>query len=102
MEKEKPIPLKISDEALRRIYAIMEKKNIPSDYGLRVGIKGGGCGGTTYLLAFDKPKSADEIYTLNGLTVLVDKKHFLYVFETLIDYEETEEEKGFVFRKSMA
>ena len=100
MEKETPIPVKISDEALQRIRAIMEKKNVPSDYGLRVGIKGGGCGGTTYLLAFDKPKSTDEIYTSDGLTVLVDKKHFLYVFDTLIDYEETEQGAGFVFRKS--
>lgn len=91
--------MKITEEALRRIREIMEKKDVPNDYGLRVGIKGGGCGGTTYLLAFDKPKSTDEVYTMDNLMVLVDKKHFLYIFDTLIDYETREESAGFVFRK---
>lgn len=76
----------------------MQTKNIPSEYGLRVGIRGGsGCGGHQLILGFDKPKDTDMTYTYEGIPVLVDKKHMLYVFGKQVDFYEGGDAKGFVF-----
>ena len=76
----------------------MKTKNIPAGYGLRVGIRGGaGCGGHQFILGFDKPRETDLTYTLEGITVHVDKKHMMYVFGKEVDYHQGDDGVGFVF-----
>lgn len=78
----------------------MQTKNIPSGYGLRVGIRGGsGCGGHQLILGFDKPKDTDMTYTFRDIPVLVDKKQVLYVFGKEVDFYEGEDARGFVFNE---
>lgn len=90
-------PVSISARAASEIRKIMLTKNIPADYGLRVGIKGGGCGGASLLLGFDKKKDSDLAYTIDGIPVYVDKKHTLYVIGKEIDFLENEQARGFMF-----
>jgi iron-sulfur cluster assembly protein len=95
---DKKIPVNITPKAISYIKSIMEQKNISSgEYGLRIGMKGGGCGGASFLLGFDKAKTGDEVYTIDDILVFIEKKHVMYVLGLEIDYEEGEEESGFVF-----
>lgn len=90
-------PVTISMRAVEEIRKIMETKNIPSDYGLRVGVKGAGCGGVTLLIGFDKKKDSDLIYTIGDIPVYVDKKHTMYIIGKEVDFYEGEDARGFLF-----
>jgi iron-sulfur cluster assembly protein len=90
-------PVTISAKAAAEIRKIMLTKNIPAEYGLRVGIKGGGCGGAALMLGFDKQKDTDLVFTIDNIPVYVDKKHTLYVIGKEIDFLENEEARGFMF-----
>ncbi len=83
------------------IQLIMRQKSIDTAlYGLRVGIRGSGCGGASPLLGFDTAQLTDERYELEGLPIFVEKKHLLYVIGLEIDYEENAETSGFVFNNA--
>ncbi|MGK7394873.1 MAG: HesB/IscA family protein [Candidatus Cyclobacteriaceae bacterium M3_2C_046] len=98
---EKLVPVKISPDAVQEIRKIMSQKNIPADYYLRVGMKGNvGCGGMGYLLGFDHPKEHDNIYEIEGIPVVVEKKHVMYILDLTIDYHHGADASGFVFRKN--
>ncbi len=76
----------------------MQTKNIPADYRLRVGVRGGsGCGGAQLIIGFDKMKDSDLAYEIEGIPVLVDKKHTIYVIGKEVDFYEGAEARGFVF-----
>jgi iron-sulfur cluster assembly protein len=90
-------PITVSPRALQEVRKIMETKNIPADYGLRVGIKGGGCGGVSLMLGFDKKKQTDLSYDVEGIPVYIDKKHTMYLIGKQVDFAETDEGSGFMF-----
>lgn len=91
-------PVTLTAKAAEQVQSIMRTKNIPPDYGLRIGIRGGhGCGGHQLILGFDKHKDSDLTYTLEGVTIHVDKKHMMYVFGKQVDFYEGADAKGFVF-----
>jgi iron-sulfur cluster assembly protein len=89
-------PVTISLKAAQEIREIMLTKNIPEDYGLRVGVKGGGCG-VTLIIGFDKKKESDQAYIIDGITVYVDKKHTMYIIGKEVDFYEGEDARGFTF-----
>jgi iron-sulfur cluster assembly protein len=93
---EEFIPITLSDRAAEEVRRIMARKGIPPDYGLRVGVRGGGCG-VSLLIGFDKKKDSDLAYSLGGIPVYVDKKHTLYVAGKQVDFYEGEEGRGFTF-----
>jgi iron-sulfur cluster assembly protein len=65
---------------------------------IRVGVKGGGCSGLSYELTFDSDlKQEDKVFENNGIRVVVDKKSFLYLIGTELDYSGGLNGKGFVF-----
>ena len=90
-------PVTISEKAADEIRKIMQTKNIPEGYSLRVGIKGGGCGGVSLLIGFDKQKASDLSYTVEGIPVLVDKKHTMYIIGKEVDFYEGADARGFMF-----
>ena len=93
-------PVKISSAALSRIREIINEKNIPSFYGLRVGIEGGGCTGmSSNVLGFDTKNESDIVYTIDDLQVYIDKRQVMFLAGTTIDYIQNEEEEGFTFEK---
>lgn len=88
----------ITEAAIEEIRHTLERKNIPEGYHLRLGAKGGtGCGGVNYILGFDKPSSNDDAYMCDGLTVLIEKKHTMYLIGLQLDFVNNEAERGFVF-----
>ena len=73
-----------------------------TDY-VRVGVKSGGCSGLSYDLHFDKTKNdEDKIFVDNGITIIVEKKSFLYLAGTILEYSGGLNGKGFVFNNPNA
>jgi iron-sulfur cluster assembly protein len=68
-------PLNLTEGAVKQLRSIVQEQNIPAQYGLRVGVKGGGCSGFSYVLGFDEPKEGDDVLTINGMRVLMQKSH---------------------------
>lgn len=92
-------PVVITLKAIKEVKNIMENKGIPSDYSLRIGIKGGGCGAMGYMIGFDKTEESDLSYTTQNVPVVVDKKHVMYLMGLEVDFYEDAESRGFVFNK---
>ncbi|MBL4587358.1 MAG: iron-sulfur cluster assembly accessory protein [Flavobacteriales bacterium] len=81
---------------------VEEGKN-PIEAFIRVGVKGGGCSGLSYDLSFDTDlKDDDKVFEDNGMKVVVDKKSFLYLIGTELDYSGGLNGKGFVFNNPNA
>ncbi|WP_114747712.1 HesB/IscA family protein [Pleomorphovibrio marinus] len=91
------IPISITTKAVEEIKNIITHKNIPGDYGLRVGVKGGGCGGVSYALGFDKPKEGDQLFEWKGIEVLIEKRHVMFLMGMEIDFYEGDDARGFTF-----
>ncbi|PEN06996.1 iron-sulfur cluster assembly accessory protein [Longimonas halophila] len=90
-------PIAMSDTAASEIRKIMRTKKIPDGYGLRVGVKGGGCSGMSYVLGFDKKRDKDQEFDIDGIPVFMDKRHGLYLMGTTIDYHDGLDARGFTF-----
>ncbi len=90
-------PIGLTARAAEEVRKIMQTKNIPADYGLRVGIRGGGCGGVALIIGFDKQKPTDLVYQDEGIEVLIDKKHTMYLIGKQVDFYEGADAKGFMF-----
>jgi iron-sulfur cluster assembly protein len=91
------VPITITEKAEAEIKNIIAHKNIPQEYHLRVGVKGGGCGGMSYALGFDKPKEDDQQFEVAGILVLIEKRHFMFLMGMQIDFFEGDEARGFTF-----
>jgi len=95
-------PVSLTPKAAEEVRKIMETKNIPSEYGLRVGIRGSGCAGVSLMIGFDKKKDTDQNYVVEGIPILISKHHTMYVIGKQIDFYEGEEGRGFMFTESQA
>ena len=91
-------PVTLSARAAEEVKKIMKTKNIPLDYGLRIGVRGGsGCGGTKLIIGFDKRKATDLAYFIEGIPVYVEKKHTLYVIGKEVEFYDGADARGFMF-----
>jgi len=98
MEELKPVTL--TKKAVEEVKKIMESKEIPEGYALRIGIQGSsGCSGTNFILGFDQKGDSDLVYNIEGVDVLVDKKQTLYVVGLTVDYFSGSDAQGFTFIK---
>ena len=69
---------------------------------LRLGVKGGGCSGLSYLLGFDKKEADDETFEIEGIPVLMKNAHGIYLFGMEVDYSDGLNARGFVFNNPNA
>jgi iron-sulfur cluster assembly protein len=98
----KQAPILLSDRAADEIRKIMSEKNIPEAFGLRVGVKGGGCSGMSYILGFDRGREHDMSFDLDGIPVYIDRRHGLYLMGTTVDYHDGLDARGFTFNNPNA
>ena len=80
----------------------METKEIPNEFSLRVGVKGGGCSGMSYILGFDRQREQDLEFEVDGIAVVMDKRHGLYLMGITLDYQDGLDARGFTFENPNA
>ena len=86
----------ITDKGAEKVHEFLSAQGaVDPDAGLRVGVKGGGCSGFQYNLAFDQKRDGDEVIEYAGLKVYVDQPSLPYVRGSVIDYVESLQGAGF-------
>ena len=94
--------IKISDSARDRLLLLLDTKEDKNSY-VRVGVESGGCSGLSYKLDFDNTKKDDdELIEDNGISLLINKKSFLYLVGTTLEFSDGLNGKGFVFNNPNA
>ncbi|MCA0152508.1 HesB/IscA family protein [Winogradskyella vincentii] len=96
--------IKVSEQAKKKVMELMtdDGYNPDTDF-IRVGVKSGGCSGLSYDLKFDKEHAQDDkIFEDNGIKIIVDKKSFLYLIGTTLEYSGGLNGTGFVFNNPNA
>ncbi|BAM02482.1 HesB/IscA family protein [Phycisphaera mikurensis] len=98
------MPINLSDTAKREIKSIIEQQELDAEsVKLRVGVKGGGCSGFSYLLDLtETQRDNDEEFEVEGLRVVCDPKSYLYLNGTSIDFKDEVMGRGFVFNNPNA
>lgn len=93
----------ITPRAADEIRKIKADNKIPESHALRLGVKGGGCSGLSYVLAFDeKPREGDQVFHIEGLTVHVDPKSLYYLDGTVLEFNDGLTDRGFEFKNPNA
>jgi len=88
--------LTISDKGAEKVHEFLDSQQADvAMAGLRVGVRGGGCSGFQYQLAFDEQRDNDEVFESHGLKLLVDGDSLQYVRGSVIDFEESLQGAGF-------
>jgi len=90
-------PITITPSALAALKQIRANQNISEEHALRVGVKGGGCSGFSYILGFDLPKEGDSHFEIEGLRGVMQKSHGLYLLGIEIDWQDGLNNRGFTF-----
>jgi iron-sulfur cluster assembly protein len=99
------MPINLSETAAREIKTIITQQGLPeTETKLRVGVKGGGCSGFSYMLDLTEEPAADGDETLesNGIKILCDMKSYLYLNGVEIDFKDEVMGRGFVFKNPNA
>ncbi len=95
--------IKVSESAKMQVAKLMADENHPANSFVRVGVEGGGCSGLMYQLKFDhEMQDGDQVFEDNGVKVVVDRKSFLYLIGTELEYTGGLNGKGFVFNNPNA
>jgi len=90
--------LNLSENAIKQVKQLKTAQNLPETVFLRVGVKGGGCSGMSYQLEFDSEIGPhDKEYDIEGVKVVCDKKSYLYLNGTTLDYVTQGLTGGFTF-----
>ena len=96
--------IKVSETAKKKVVELMQDDGFnPTEHYIRVGVKSGGCSGLSYDLKFDKTQEEDDkVFEDNGVKIIVDKKSFLYLIGTTLEYSGGLNGTGFVFNNPNA
>ena len=95
-------PVTFTPGAVKELNKLKDQQELGDDFGLRVGVEGGGCSGMTYVLGFDQQKDGDQIYMIDGIKVFMHKAHGLYLVGMMIDFQDGLNARGFTFNNPNA
>jgi iron-sulfur cluster assembly protein len=95
-------PVTFTEGAVKELFKLKDQQEIGDDYGLRVGVEGGGCAGMSYVLGFDQPKEGDKEYYIEGIKVYMHKAHGMYLAGMQIDFQDGLNARGFTFNNPNA
>ena len=95
--------INVTEKAVKEIKRIMVESNVPEGYGLRIGVRGGGCSGLTYTLGFDeKANESDTVIESGAVRLFVDGKSLFHITGTELDFTDGLTGKGFIFNNPNA
>ena len=90
--------LALSEKAVKQVRELKQAQSLPENVFLRMGVKGGGCSGMSYSLEFDSEMGPhDKEFEIDGIKVVCDKKSYLYLTGTTLDYVQQGLTGGFTF-----
>lgn len=95
-------PVKFTASAVEEIRRIIQDPAFDSSQTLKVGVKGGGCSGLSYVLGFDAEKEADQEYSFEGIRFIMEKAHEMYLYGMEIDWQNGLNNRGFTFKNPNA
>lgn len=95
-------PVVLTEEAVSEVKRLMNEPGFEADQYLRVGVKGGGCSGLSYVLGFDKMEEDDELYQIAGVPVVMKKAHGIYLMGMEVNFEHGLNARGFTFKNPNA
>jgi|SRR6187431_1888312 len=102
METLTTSPVSFTQGAILEINKLMNAEGFDNTMLLRVGVKGGGCSGMTYILGFDHKQENDNEFEVNGVRCIMDKAHEIYLFGMQVDWEDGLNNRGFTFKNPNA
>jgi iron-sulfur cluster assembly accessory protein len=95
-------PVTFTIGAINEIKRLMNEPEFDTKNKLRVGVKGGGCSGMTYILGFDIPTDKDEHFEIDGITFIMEKSHGIYLTGMQVDWQGGLNSRGFTFNNPNA
>lgn len=96
------IPVTLTQGAIKAIQKLMAADGFDKTQLLRVGVKGGGCSGMTYILGFDHKQENDNEFVIDGITCIMNKSHEMYLLGMEIDWQDGLNNRGFTFKNPNA
>lgn len=96
------IPVSLTKGAIRQIRSLMDQPGFDETQKLRIGVKGGGCSGMSYVLGFDQATEKDKHFEIDGIGCIINAAHEMYVFGMEIDWQDGLDNRGFTFRNPNA
>jgi iron-sulfur cluster assembly accessory protein len=102
METAVQSPVKFTPGAIAEITRLMAEPGFDKSQMLRVGVKGGGCSGLSYVMGFDQRTDSDIVYESEGIQYVMDKSHEMYLFGMQIDWQGGLNSRGFTFNNPNA
>ncbi len=97
METLTVAPIQFTINAVEEVKRLMNEEGFDKSQKLRVGVKGGGCSGMTYVLGFDLQLEDDEVYDYEGMEFIMNKSHGLYLAGMQVDWQDGLNSRGFTF-----
>jgi iron-sulfur cluster assembly protein len=99
LDRDAVMSITVTEKAAQEVRRVLSQKNLGTESGLRLGVKGGGCSGFSYVMNLEpSPARGDEIFESAGLKVFVDPKSYLYLEGTQVDFNDDLSQRGFVFK----
>lgn len=95
-------PVTFTPGAITEIRRLMAEEGFDAQQQLRVGVKGGGCSGMTYVLGFDVPTDKDQTFDIDGIPCIMEKSHGIYLMGMEIDWQGGLNSRGFTFKNPNA
>ena len=102
METTTVAPVTLTTTAVEEINRLMNAEGFDAAQQLRVGVKGGGCSGMTYVLGFDAKTEKDESFEINGIPCIMEKSHGIYLMGMQVDWQGGLNSRGFTFNNPNA
>src|SRR5581483_5696762 len=90
--------ISLTEGAAREIRKLIAGENSGAGKFLRIGVKGGGCAGFTYIMEFDTKKDDDTLYNIDGINIIVNIAHELYLAGTEVDFQQGLNSRGFIYK----
>ncbi len=90
-------PITFTENAMQELKKLKDQQEIADDFGVRVGVEGGGCSGMNYILGFDQKKDGDQEFIIEGIKVFMNQAHQMYLVGMQVDWQGGLNSRGFTF-----